>query len=40
MLEKLDISGNQIEDEGAKDIANALEKNNKVKCMLSTHSYH
>jgi Ran GTPase-activating protein (RanGAP) involved in mRNA processing and transport len=31
MLKKLDLAGNQIGDEGTKDLADALE-NNKVNC--------
>jgi Ran GTPase-activating protein (RanGAP) involved in mRNA processing and transport len=32
-LEKLDLGGNQIGDQGAEDLANAL-NNNKVNCIL------
>jgi len=35
----LDLGGNQIGDEGAQYLADAL-KTNEVKCILSTHSCH
>ena len=39
MLEKLDLGGNQIGDEGTELLAVAL-KNNKVKCILSSLPCH
>jgi Ran GTPase-activating protein (RanGAP) involved in mRNA processing and transport len=39
MLQKLDLNGNQIRDQGTQLLADAL-KQNKVKCIFLPHLHH